>query len=149
MCYSIFEKNFSYLSWLSLHLILESWVLNCSWFTGVVLWLIFDSLEFFFVIYTDYISKGSDGETQSTTHKDMSSIYQEQRLQPCQLSSSIHYGGQDIYSCPKSTQDSGYNSLVITFIILYSYTLVISKPYYQKTIVDVCDWKHSLGWFIL
>ncbi|KAL2956360.1 hypothetical protein AAZX31_18G079200 [Glycine max] len=36
----------------------------------------------------------------------------EQRLQPCQLSSSIHYGGQDIYSCPKSTQDSGYNSLL-------------------------------------
>ncbi|KAG5022592.1 hypothetical protein JHK85_018934 [Glycine max] len=60
----------------------------------------------------DYISKGSDGETQSTTHKDMSSIYQEQRLQPCQLSSSIHYGGQDICSCPKSTQDSGYNSLL-------------------------------------
>lgn len=97
------------------------------------------AFQFFFVIYTDYISKGSDGETQSTTHKDMSSIYQEQRLQPCQLSSSIHYGGQDICSCPKSTQDSGYNSLVITFIILYSYTLVISKPYYQKTIVDVCD----------
>jgi len=28
MCYSIFEKTFSYLSWLSLLLILESWVLN-------------------------------------------------------------------------------------------------------------------------
>ncbi|XP_028187941.1 uncharacterized protein LOC114374490 isoform X2 [Glycine soja] len=60
----------------------------------------------------DYISMGNHGETQNTTQKDMSSIYQEQRLQPCQLSSSIHYGGQDIYSCPKSTQDSGYNSLL-------------------------------------
>ena len=28
MCYSVFEKTFSYLSWLSLLLILESWVLN-------------------------------------------------------------------------------------------------------------------------
>ncbi|XP_020207621.1 uncharacterized protein LOC109792614 isoform X1 [Cajanus cajan] len=55
--------------------------------------------------------KGSDGETQSTEHKDMSSIYQEQRVQPCHLSSSIYYGGQDIYSRPKSTQDSGLNSL--------------------------------------
>ncbi|KAL5166441.1 hypothetical protein HKD37_18G051400 [Glycine soja] len=60
----------------------------------------------------DYISMGNHGETQNTAQKDMSSIYQEQRLQPCQLSSSIHYGGQDIYSCPKSTQDSGYNSLL-------------------------------------
>ncbi|KAK7373817.1 hypothetical protein VNO80_07237 [Phaseolus coccineus] len=60
----------------------------------------------------DYISKESDGETQNTAHKDMSSIYQEQKVQPCQLSSSIHYGGQDIYSRPKSTQDSGFNSLM-------------------------------------
>ncbi|XP_061366889.1 uncharacterized protein LOC133310017 [Gastrolobium bilobum] len=59
----------------------------------------------------DYISKVSDGETQSTENKDMSSIYQEQRVQPCHLSSSIYYGGQDIYSHPQSTQDSGLNSL--------------------------------------
>ncbi|KAK7395202.1 hypothetical protein VNO78_15750 [Psophocarpus tetragonolobus] len=54
----------------------------------------------------DYFSKGSDDEAKSTTHKDMSSTYQEQRGQPCQLSSSIHYGGPDngIYSRPKSTQ---------------------------------------------
>ncbi|KAG4936735.1 hypothetical protein JHK85_051654 [Glycine max] len=64
----------------------------------------------------DYISMGNHGETQNTAQKDMSSIYQEQRLQPCQLSSSIHYGGQDIYSCPKSTQDSGYNSLGVPII---------------------------------
>ncbi|TKY65955.1 Proteasome inhibitor-related protein [Spatholobus suberectus] len=45
----------------------------------------------------DYISKGSDAETQST---------------PCHLSSSLYYGGQDIYSRPKSTKDSGLNSLL-------------------------------------
>lgn len=58
-----------------------------------------------------YISKGSDGETQSTANKDMSSIYQEQRVQPCHLSSSIYYGGQDVYSRPQSAQDSEFNSL--------------------------------------
>ncbi|CAJ1801650.1 unnamed protein product [Sphenostylis stenocarpa] len=60
----------------------------------------------------DYSTNGSGAETQNTAHKDMSSIYQEQKVQPCQLSSSIHYGGQDIYSRPKSTQDSGFNSLM-------------------------------------
>ncbi|KAK7339740.1 hypothetical protein VNO77_20422 [Canavalia gladiata] len=59
----------------------------------------------------DYISKESDGETKSTAHKDMSSIYQDQRVQPCHLSSSIYYGGQDIYSHPQTTQDSGLKSL--------------------------------------
>ncbi|OIV98618.1 hypothetical protein TanjilG_12741 [Lupinus angustifolius] len=59
----------------------------------------------------DYIYKGKDGETLSTPRKDMSSIYQEQRVQPCHLSSSIYYGGQDIYSLPQSTQDSGLKSL--------------------------------------
>ncbi|KAK7294581.1 hypothetical protein RJT34_17470 [Clitoria ternatea] len=59
----------------------------------------------------DYSSKGSVGETQSTAHKDTSSIYQEQRVKPCHLSSSIYYGGQDIYSRPQSAQDSGLNSL--------------------------------------
>ncbi|XP_027348870.1 uncharacterized protein LOC113860627 isoform X1 [Abrus precatorius] len=59
----------------------------------------------------DYISKGSDVESNSAAHKDMSSMYQEQRVQPCHLSSSIYYGGQDIYSRPQNTQDSGLNSL--------------------------------------
>ncbi|KAI4354583.1 hypothetical protein L6164_003433 [Bauhinia variegata] len=52
-----------------------------------------------------------DDETQSTLNKDMSSIYQEQRVQPCHLSSSIYYGGQEIYSHPQNTQNAGLNSL--------------------------------------
>jgi len=86
--------------------------------------------QFFLAMNTDYISKESDGETQNTAHKDMSSIYQEQKVQPCQLSSSIHYGGQDIYSRPKSTQDSGFNSLVITVTIVFClYYIVIFRAY--------------------
>ncbi|KAI4356536.1 hypothetical protein L6164_000553 [Bauhinia variegata] len=52
-----------------------------------------------------------DDETQISPNKDLSSIYQEQRVQPCHLSSSIYYGGQDIYSHPQSTQNAGLNSL--------------------------------------
>lgn len=76
---------------------------------------------------TDYINKGSDGETQSTANKDMSSVYQEQRVQPCHLSSSIYYGGQDIYSHPHSTRDSGLNSMVIAFTIICIYSNNISE----------------------
>ncbi|KAL4321833.1 hypothetical protein AHAS_Ahas14G0150000 [Arachis hypogaea] len=66
--------------------------------------------------------KSNDGETRNhTTNKDMmSSMYEEQRVQPCHLSSSIYYGGQDIYSHPQSTQNSGLNSLGIFCIIRVS-----------------------------
>lgn len=56
----------------------------------------------------DDTSKSSEGESQIFPNRDMSSIYQEQRVQPCHLSSSIYYGGQDIYSHPQSTQSSAY-----------------------------------------
>ncbi|XP_058739689.1 uncharacterized protein LOC131611867 [Vicia villosa] len=59
----------------------------------------------------DYVSKGSEGETEEKTNKDMSYVYQEQRVQPCQLSSSIYYGGQDVYSHPQSTRGSGSNTM--------------------------------------
>ncbi|KAK8512225.1 hypothetical protein V6N13_097111 [Hibiscus sabdariffa] len=52
-------------------------------------------------------SKGHEGENPNT--RDESYMYQEQRVQPCTLSSSIYYGGQDIYSSPQS-QGSGLNS---------------------------------------
>ncbi|XP_050383002.1 uncharacterized protein LOC126799780 [Argentina anserina] len=51
------------------------------------------------------------GEGQSKQNKDMSSYYHDQRVQqPCHLSSSIYYGGQDIYHHPQNSQDSGSNS---------------------------------------
>ncbi|OMO97310.1 hypothetical protein COLO4_14694 [Corchorus olitorius] len=53
-------------------------------------------------------SKVYEGENQGMANKDMSSIYQEQRVQPCHLSSSIYYGGQDVYSHPQSSQNSVY-----------------------------------------
>lgn len=54
----------------------------------------------------DNIPKSGEGE--SLPSKDTSFIYQEARpQQPCHLSSSIYYGGQDIYSQPQNSQSSG------------------------------------------
>ncbi|KAG2673332.1 hypothetical protein I3843_13G073500 [Carya illinoinensis] len=50
---------------------------------------------------------GSDGAHCSIANKDRSSIFQEERVEPCHLSSSLYYGGQDIYSQSPSTQSSG------------------------------------------
>ena len=55
-------------------------------------------------------SKGYESETQGTPNKDLSSLYQEQRVHPCHLSSSIYYGGQDIYAQPQNSQGSGINN---------------------------------------
>ncbi|XP_044473877.1 uncharacterized protein LOC123202155 [Mangifera indica] len=55
-------------------------------------------------------SKTSETESPGTPNKDLSSFYQEQRVQPCHLSSSIYYGGQDIYSEPQNKQSPEINS---------------------------------------
>ncbi|KAL5550223.1 hypothetical protein UlMin_000399 [Ulmus minor] len=52
--------------------------------------------------------KSKEDDNQILQGKDKSSIYQDQRVQPCHLSSSIYYGGPDIYAPPQSAQDSSY-----------------------------------------
>jgi hypothetical protein len=59
-----------------------------------------------FAVSADDPFKSNDSESQSMPNRDMSSIYQEQRVQPCHLSSSIYYGGQETYSHPQNTQSS-------------------------------------------
>ncbi|XP_039036327.1 uncharacterized protein LOC120173128 [Hibiscus syriacus] len=54
---------------------------------------------------------GASGENPNTWNRDTSSRYQEQKVQPCNLSSSIYYGGQDIYYLPNSSQGPGFNSM--------------------------------------
>ncbi|KAL1330839.1 hypothetical protein HN51_048085 [Arachis hypogaea] len=56
-------------------------------------------------------SKGNkEMESENKANEDMSWMYEDQRVQPCHLSSSIMYGAQDIYSQPQSTHNSGYTS---------------------------------------
>ncbi|CAJ1949272.1 unnamed protein product [Sphenostylis stenocarpa] len=63
-------------------------------------------------IQDHHFSKDNGSETQNTVNKDMRSIYQDQRVQPCHLSSSIFYGGQDICPSPQGTRHEGLNSLL-------------------------------------
>ncbi|KAG8649383.1 uncharacterized protein LOC110620234 isoform X2 [Manihot esculenta] len=56
----------------------------------------------------DATSKSNQGEGQNMPNRDTSSIYQEQRVQPCHLSSSIYYGGQDIYHTQSSSMTSTF-----------------------------------------
>ncbi|KAK4392270.1 hypothetical protein Sango_2004800 [Sesamum angolense] len=48
---------------------------------------------------------GGQEQNRSTTKKEMSSYFQEEKVQPFHYSSSIHYGGQDVYAQPQSTQN--------------------------------------------
>ncbi|XP_062085064.1 uncharacterized protein LOC133791161 [Humulus lupulus] len=55
-----------------------------------------------------YGSSAKNGEVErcSIPYKDRSSVLQEERVEPCHLSSSIYYGGQDVYSHSQSSQIS-------------------------------------------
>ncbi|XP_021279208.1 uncharacterized protein LOC110412893 [Herrania umbratica] len=48
----------------------------------------------------------AEGATYNTPNKERNSVFQEERAEPCHLSSSLYYGGQDIYSRSSSTQTS-------------------------------------------
>ncbi|XP_031738650.1 uncharacterized protein LOC101220657 isoform X2 [Cucumis sativus] len=52
-------------------------------------------------------SKYKECKNGSTSSREMGSFYQEQRTNPCHLSSSIYYGGQDVYTQNPAT---GFNS---------------------------------------
>ncbi|KAM1341739.1 hypothetical protein ACFX13_006241 [Malus domestica] len=49
----------------------------------------------------------SEGARYSVPNKDRSSVLQEERAEPCYLSSSIYYGGQEVYSQSPRTNASG------------------------------------------
>ncbi|XVF68855.1 hypothetical protein PTKIN_Ptkin11bG0034800 [Pterospermum kingtungense] len=48
----------------------------------------------------------SESATYNISNKDRNSFFHEERVEPCHLSSSLYYGGQDIYSGSSSTQTS-------------------------------------------
>ncbi|KAK4432333.1 hypothetical protein Salat_0995400 [Sesamum alatum] len=52
---------------------------------------------------------GGQEHDRSTTRKDMSSYYQEEKVQPFHYSSSIYYGGQDVYAQPQNPSSTTFN----------------------------------------
>ncbi|KAM7255240.1 hypothetical protein ACFE04_020481 [Oxalis oulophora] len=60
----------------------------------------------------DVSKKKDEGVDGIVDDKEVNSMFLDQRTQqPCTLSSSIHYGGQDIYITSKSSQTPSYNSM--------------------------------------
>ncbi|GAB4856816.1 hypothetical protein Ancab_014734 [Ancistrocladus abbreviatus] len=57
----------------------------------------------------DNLSERKEGESEGTAHKSIDSLFTEERV-PCHFSSSIYYGGQDIYSNPQTTQSAELHS---------------------------------------
>ncbi|CAI9098331.1 OLC1v1034958C1 [Oldenlandia corymbosa var. corymbosa] len=65
------------------------------------------------------------GEHMNDPNKARSSFYQENKVQqPCHLSSSIYYGGQDVYAQPQNTQSSVYSTVSSYHVKLLCYASV-------------------------
>ncbi|KAL0375269.1 UNVERIFIED_CONTAM: hypothetical protein Sradi_3442600 [Sesamum radiatum] len=61
---------------------------------------------------SDNKTVGGEGQSQDATSKAISSYFQEEKVQPFHYSSSIYYGGQDVYSRPQSAQNPGFTTLL-------------------------------------
>ncbi|XP_058751768.1 uncharacterized protein LOC131624866 [Vicia villosa] len=59
----------------------------------------------------DSIFKNNNGGAHNTKNTDISCLYQNHNVHTCHLSSSIFYGGQDIYPQTQSSQNASFNSL--------------------------------------
>lgn len=57
-----------------------------------------------------YDFAGGVDRNKDQQEENLGSVYQDQRVQPCHLSSSIYYGGPDVYFQP---QNSSTNPTVI------------------------------------
>ncbi|XP_058109393.1 uncharacterized protein LOC131252733 isoform X2 [Magnolia sinica] len=56
-------------------------------------------------------SRSSASENQSIPNKDGRSVFVDETVEPCFLSSSLYYGGRDMYSHSPSTRTSGTPSI--------------------------------------
>lgn len=66
-----------------------------------------------FSTHTDDISNNNHGnEAQNTQNNNMNSTNHDQIIHPCNFTSSIYYGGQDIIPNTQTTQNAGVTSFV-------------------------------------
>ncbi|GMH30065.1 hypothetical protein Nepgr_031908 [Nepenthes gracilis] len=56
--------------------------------------------------FPENLSRRKEGETHRMAQRSIDSILPEERVRPCHFSSSIYYGGQDVYANPPSTQST-------------------------------------------
>ncbi|KAK6152489.1 hypothetical protein DH2020_015124 [Rehmannia glutinosa] len=67
---------------------------------------------------SDNNAQCKQGQSWSTASNDKSLYYQEEKVEPFHYSSSIYYGGQDVYSPPQSAQNSGKDVEKMTQAVL-------------------------------
>lgn len=96
-----------------------------------------DNSWFLSVCAGDY-SNGNAVEGQSTQIKDSSYYYDQRSQQPCHLSSSIYYGGQDIYHQPQNSQDSSNSTVRVSFFLFFYYLL----PLKQFSTIGCCKYRN-------
>ncbi|XP_049407172.1 uncharacterized protein LOC125870716 isoform X1 [Solanum stenotomum] len=65
---------------------------------------------------------------QAGQNKQPSSFYQNEKVQPCHLSSSLYYGGQDVYSFPQNNNQSS------------TYTTNVKEAWILGCLI--CQWKY-------
>ncbi|KAL2502971.1 Encodes a protein involved in salt tolerance [Forsythia ovata] len=58
----------------------------------------------------DNNAPSNEDQSLSRRHKDINSYFQEEKIKPFHYSSSIYYGGQDVYTFPESTQGSSFTT---------------------------------------
>ncbi|KAL5073007.1 hypothetical protein RYX36_011991, partial [Vicia faba] len=58
----------------------------------------------------DISENNQESEAHNTKNNNRSSIYHDQTTHPCNISSSIYYGGQDIIPNTQSTHNAGTTS---------------------------------------
>lgn len=88
--------------------------------------------RFLLEIYLFLSEKGKSGESASCIipNKDKNQIFQE-RVEPCHLSSSLYYGGQDIYSNCSSTQTSA-SYPAVSHYYLFMHTTTITDNWHDN-----------------
>lgn len=99
----------------------------------IYIYTIYFSLCYF--LGTDSIFKDNNGGAHNTKNTDMSCLYQNHNVHTCHLSSSIFYGGQDIYPQTQSSQNASFNFLVsdnafnniFNLCIVYIFILLINN----------------------
>ncbi|XVE79509.1 hypothetical protein DITRI_Ditri14bG0064600 [Diplodiscus trichospermus] len=62
--------------------------------------------QYLFSVFSHNVAPFAESATYNIPNKDRNSVFHEERVEPCHLSSSLYYGGQDIYSHSSSTQTS-------------------------------------------
>lgn len=82
------------------------------------------NIKHFLMSNADYTTLKSSGQSGSVHSRDRSTNYQNEPVKPCYFSSSIYYGGQEVYSTNSQSKNT-YNAVSKTLYHLITYVYII------------------------